>query len=142
MLKNNYKDAFVGLMQAGNTAFVQLSDLLSREGLTVQQFNVLRILRGQKGNPITLQAITEKMIHSNSNTTRIVDKLLQKKLVSRNLCKSNRRKLDISITSAGLDLLANLDPVVAKQEQNFFKELTQDEMARILSYVEKLILKQ
>ena len=66
--------------------------------LTMQQYNVLRILRGQKGNPANLSTIQERMVDRNSNTTRLVDKLIKKGWVKRNICKQNRRKVEIFIT--------------------------------------------
>ena len=61
----------------------------------------LRILRGQKGNPINLQDIQERMVNKMSNTTRLVDKLIKRGFVKRNICKENRRKVEIVITDIG-----------------------------------------
>lgn len=79
--------------------------------LSIEQFNVLRILRGQKGKAINLQDIQERMVNKMSNTTRLVDKLIKKNFVERHLCTENRRKVDISITKSGLDALSNLDQI-------------------------------
>ncbi len=78
-------------------------------GLSPQQFNVLQILRGSNQQPIRLTDITERMVDRNSNATRLVEKLRQKGLLKREICKSNRRQVDIIITQKGLDLLAELD---------------------------------
>ena len=66
--------------------------------VSMQQFNVLRILRGQQGNPANLSTINERMVTKMSNTTRLVDKLIAKGHVSRCICPSNRRKVEILIT--------------------------------------------
>jgi len=69
--------------------------------VSVQQFNVLRILRGQKNKPANLSTLNERMVTKMSNTTRLVDKLLTKGYVERRTCPSNRRKIEITITKQG-----------------------------------------
>ncbi|MFZ1805577.1 MAG: MarR family transcriptional regulator [Cyclobacteriaceae bacterium] len=77
--------------------------------ISPEQFNVLRILRGSHPNPMRLADIAERMIEKNSNCTRLVEKLRQKDLVGRQLCESNRRQVDISITAKGLKMLSDID---------------------------------
>ena len=79
--------------------------------ISEQQFNVLRILRGQKGIAANLSTVQERMVHKMSNTTRLIDKLIQKKLVKRNVCIENRRKIELFITEDGLDFLKKIDPI-------------------------------
>ena len=81
-------------------------------GLSKEQYNVLRILRGQHPNPSTLHLISERMISQASNATRLVEKLRLKGLVERTPCATNRRKVDIVITAKGLTLLEELDPIM------------------------------
>jgi DNA-binding MarR family transcriptional regulator len=78
-------------------------------GLTSPQFNVLRILRGQHPLPATVALLIERMLDKTSNASRIVDKLEEKKLVTRTVCPANRRAVDIRITEAGLHLLRQID---------------------------------
>jgi len=91
--------------------------------LSVQQFNVLRILRGQKGKPANLSTIQERMVSKMSNTTRLVDKLIAKDLAIRIICETNRRKVEISITENGLRLLNEVDPEVDSVEKELIKQL-------------------
>ena len=124
MTKINSKLARELVVQSMRTAQIitaELSCALHPHGLTIQQFNVLRILRGCHGKAATLQYVTERMIHKMSNTTRLVDKLIEKKLVARKPCAENRRKIDLFITSQGLTLLHTLDPIIDEKE----KEITQ-----------------
>uniref|UniRef100_UPI00261BDFB2 MarR family winged helix-turn-helix transcriptional regulator n=1 Tax=Flavobacterium sp. TaxID=239 RepID=UPI00261BDFB2 len=100
-------------------------------------FNVLRILRGQKGNPANMSMIQERMITKNSNTTRLIDKLLAKSLVTRNVCPENRRKIEIVITAKGRALLEELDPLVAANEELFVKNLSEDEQKVLIELLEK-----
>ncbi len=82
---------------------------LKQFGLTSQQFNILRILRGQKGKPATVKLLTERMLDKSSNASRLVDKLLEKGLVERVTCPDDRRAVDVLITPAGSELLARID---------------------------------
>jgi DNA-binding MarR family transcriptional regulator len=97
----------------------QTHDMLKPYGLTPQQYNVLRILRGQQNNPITVLGITERMMDKMSNASRLVDKLLEKKLVLRRECPKDRRAVDIIILPAGLSLLEEIDVVQNRWEKNF-----------------------
>jgi DNA-binding MarR family transcriptional regulator len=78
-------------------------------GLTPNQFNVLRILRGQKSKPCTLHTVSERMVDKSSNTGRIIDRLLDKQLVNRCENKIDRRQVDLTISTAGLELLSEID---------------------------------
>ncbi|MDA1242322.1 MAG: MarR family transcriptional regulator [Bacteroidetes bacterium] len=82
--------------------------LLKPHGITPGQFNILRILRGQKGKPIALRDITSRMIDPNSNTSRLVDKLLTKGLLERTSCPDDRRRIDIVLTSEGERTICHL----------------------------------
>ena len=106
--------------------------------LSLEQFNVLRILRGQNGNAINLQDIQERMVSKMSNTTRLVDKLLKKKFVKRTICKANRRKVEIVITDLGLETLKTIDPIIDSTEKNITKNLTQDELIQLNTLLIKL----
>ena len=106
--------------------------------LSLEQFNVLRILRGQKGKPINLQDIQERMISKMSNTTRLVDKLIKKKFVKRTICKANRRKVEIIITDSGLETLKLVDPIIDTTEKNITKNLTQEELIQLNTLLTKL----
>lgn len=77
--------------------------------LTMPQFNILRILRGQKGKPATVKLLTERMLDKSSNASRLVDKLLEKNLANRVSCPNDRRAVEVTITQAGLDLLKAVD---------------------------------
>lgn len=78
-------------------------------GISPQQYNVLRILRGSNPKPMKLGDIASRMIDKNSNATRLVEKLRLKGLVERNICEDNRRQVDIVITESGLSLLDTID---------------------------------
>ena len=83
----------------------KFSELLKRHDLSSEQYNVLRILRGQKGNPANMCMIQERMIAKTSNTTRLVDKLVSKDMVIRKVCPANKRKMEVTITEKGMSVL-------------------------------------
>lgn len=111
---------------------------LKAEELTHQQFNVLRILRGQKGNPANLSTIQERMIDKSSNTTRLIDKLILKKFVKRQICKNNRRKIEVFITPEGLKLLEKLDPIIDNTNQKIVINLSSEELYQLNNLLDKL----
>jgi DNA-binding MarR family transcriptional regulator len=99
--------------------------------LTEQQFNVLRILRGQYPKPATVNLLKERMIDKMSDASRIVDRLIQKGLVSRCTNTQDRRAVDIRISEQGLEVLAAMDTEF-KTKDVLKKNLTEEE-ARMLS---------
>ena len=105
--------------------------------LSKEQYNVLRILRGQHPNPSALQLISERMISKSSNATRLVEKLRTKGLVERSTCPTNRRKIDILITQKGLDLLKELDPLMI-ESSNQMRHITDKEAQQLNRILDKL----
>src|SRR5690606_4382599 len=96
----------INIMVLGGRFRREINDLLKTYDISEPQFNVLRILRGQNGSPVNLKDVQQRMVHRTSNTTRLVDKLIEKNLVERVIPKENRRIVEISITKKGLGLLA------------------------------------
>lgn len=116
----------------------KFNELLKPFEISSEQYNVLRILRGQKGKPLNMQDILERMVTKNSNTTRLIDKLLLKKMVERNVCPDNRRKIEVKITEKGLKVLAELDPLIDEHDALFTKNLTNEELEKLNDLLEKL----
>lgn len=112
-------------------------EILKPYDISREQYNVLRILRGQKGSPANLNCIQERMLAKNSNTTRLIDKLLLKDFVTREVCPENRRKIEVMITQKGLDILTELDPIVIAHEQLFANNLTPEELEQLNTLLEK-----
>ena len=83
-------------------------------GITMQQFNILRILMGQYPTPCTIQLLKARMLDKQSDASRLVDRLVAKGLVQREPCTTDRRKMDVLISKKGLDLLEEIDPVMQK----------------------------
>jgi DNA-binding MarR family transcriptional regulator len=115
-----------------------IQEVFKPHDISMQQFNVLRILRGQKGNPANLSDIQERMISKMSNTTRLVDKLIAKGLTSRVTCPNNRRKVNITITKKGLALLDVIDPILDKHEKEMTDALNKEEKIKLTSLLLKM----
>jgi DNA-binding MarR family transcriptional regulator len=106
-------------------------------GISPQQFNVLRILRGSYPNPVRLSDITERMIDKNSNATRLVEKLRQKGLLKRDICPTNRRQVDILILNKGLEILKEID-VEMKIGLKEFNTITKSDAKEMNALLDKL----
>lgn len=134
------RELVVALLRSGNRFNEELNLLTKSFGISLPQFNVLRILRGQKGKPANLSTLNQRMIHKMSNTTRLVDKLIEKKLVERCICEDNRRKVEITITSQGLALLTKIDQKLIAKEAQLVQHITPIEKEKLIDLISKLIL--
>lgn len=133
----NSKKVVLNIIYTQNIINESMSEILKPYDLSGEQYNVLRILRGQKGSPANMCIIQERMLAKTSNTTRLVDKLLLKKFVTREVCPENRRKIEVLITQNGLDALSELDPKVIEHENKFAKNLTNIELEQLNNLLEK-----
>lgn len=114
----------------------RLEERLNGADITLQQYNILRILRGQYPNPATVMLLKERMLDRECDASRLVDRLVQKALVSRTLCPNDRRKVDVLITQKGLDLLKMID-----QRESFLKKhasLSEHELQSLNALLDKL----
>jgi DNA-binding MarR family transcriptional regulator len=107
-------------------------------GLSLQQFNILRILRGRAGKPATVKLLTERMIDKMSNASRLVDKLKEKGFVERRECPTDRRRVDILITEAGLDMIDRASEAVEASRVMAFSQLTDEEAVILSRLLDKL----
>jgi DNA-binding MarR family transcriptional regulator len=108
-----------------------------RHNLTQQQFNILRILRGQYPKPATINLLKERMVDKMSDASRIVDRLIQKELVSRCTNNKDRRAVDIRISELGLQTLAKLDEEF-KTREVLNKNLSEEEAGQLSDLLDKL----
>ncbi|MGB6269184.1 MAG: MarR family transcriptional regulator [Olleya sp.] len=133
------KQVIINIIHSGIFVSFQLNKALKEFDITLQQFNVLRILRGQNGNCLNLSEIQERMINANSNTTRLIDKLVLKNYAKREIDSENRRKVSICITKTGLTFLKQLDDIIdRKEEEKIVSNLTKDECVLLNTLLEKI----
>lgn len=126
-IKDPYQRAVLNVMFTGVWLQQKIGQTLKPYGITEPQYNVLRILRGQKGESMNLYAIQDRMIQKMSNVSRLIDKLVAKNLVTRKECSENRRRVDIAITEDGLELLKSVEPSMQKIFSKISSNLTKDE---------------
>jgi DNA-binding MarR family transcriptional regulator len=134
---NEYEKAAINILFTSSWLHHFNSSRLKQFGITPEQFNVLRILRGSHPKPLMLAEITCRMIDRNSNATRLVEKLRQKGLVRRELCENNRRQVDISITDKGLSALKKIDAAESEWIDTL-KNITKAEAAELNRILDKL----
>ena len=127
----------IHFMLVNNKINETISSVLKPFDVSSQQFNVLRILRGQNNKPANLSTLNERMVTKMSNTTRLVDKLIVKGFVSRITCPSNRRKVEIRITSEGKNVLKKMDTAMEVAESSILENITKKEMEQLNSLFNK-----
>ncbi|MBS1615884.1 MAG: MarR family transcriptional regulator [Bacteroidetes bacterium] len=137
-IQDPYLRAMLNIMVTGAWLQGRMNLLLKPFGLSEPQYNVLRILRGQHPQSMNLYVIGERMVYPTSNVSRIIDKLFEKRLVSRNICTENRRRVDISITPAGLALLVEIQPALDADTRCFENRLSDYDVRHLSNCLETL----
>jgi len=125
------------ILHTGNWMNENFSDHLKQYALSIQQYQVLRSLRKLRGEPADLSSLTAQMVSKSSNTTRLVEKLRLKGLITRIQNEFNRRKVEIRITDDGLTLLAEIDTIQEEFENSVVSNLEVHE----LETLNKLLIK-
>ncbi|TGE16813.1 MarR family winged helix-turn-helix transcriptional regulator [Hymenobacter elongatus] len=137
VFKDEYQKGYINLIYTAGWLQQRQAAAFREFDITLPQFNVLRILRGQHPKPATVNLLIERMLDKTSNASRIVDKLEAKALVTRTVCPSNRRAVDIRITEAGLGLLQTMDATVLSRQQSIHA-LTPDEVTQLNALLDKI----
>lgn len=107
--RNDYHKASVNLVFTGKWMIQFHAEVFSKYNLTIQQYNILRILKGKHPEAATVKLIRDRMLDRMSDASRIVELLRKKRLVDRNICKDDRRRMDVVITNKGINLLAAIE---------------------------------
>ncbi|MBS1774333.1 MAG: MarR family transcriptional regulator [Bacteroidetes bacterium] len=136
-IKDPHQRALLNIVYTGSWLINKMNQALKPFDLTEPQYNVLRILRGQNGSCMNLFEIQNRMVQRMSNVSRLIDKLLEKGLVERNECKSNRRMVEIQITQKGLTLLEDIEPDLQKMIKKSFDNLTKEEAKLVSELLDK-----
>jgi len=135
--KSEYQKLAINLIFTGNWINSNNAELLKPYKLTSQQYNLLRILRGQYPKPVTVNLLIERMLDKMSNASRIVDRLVKKNLVLRKSCPEDRRRVDIVITDKGMKILEKIDLDEDKWEKRFVN-LTAKEATELNNFLDRL----
>jgi len=135
--RNEYHKATVNVIYSYNWLVDYQVKLFRPYGITMQQYNILRILRGQYPKPATIKLIKERMLDKMSDASRIVEKLRVKGLVERNICSNDRRNVDVCITQKGLELLSLVDKHDEEVDTKL-STLSEDEIKQLNDLLDKL----
>jgi DNA-binding MarR family transcriptional regulator len=135
--KNEYAKALVNMIFTYNWLDTQMKDFLKTFDVTSQQFNILRILRGQHPEPATVNLLKERMLDKMCDASRIVERLKAKELVERKVSEKDRRAVDILITEKGLNLLTRIDQDMPEYEKKMHL-LTTAEVKQLNLLLDKL----
>ena len=111
----------------------RIQKILSKENITHQQFNILRILRGSYPTPLSTLQIRERMLDKMSDTSRIVDRLILKELATKSISSKDKRLVDVIITEKGLELLKKIDEVdIVSQVMDHISEEEAEQLSNLL----------
>ncbi|MBX7155875.1 MAG: MarR family transcriptional regulator [Candidatus Kapaibacterium sp.] len=135
--RNEKERAMVNILFTNAWLNDRMRDFMEQFGITRQQFNVLRILRGQHPNAISTNEIRTRMVDRAPDTSRIVDRMVQKQLVAKEVCSTDKRLVDVRITTKGLDLLKAIETNNIKIE-SFLDNLSNDEARSLNELLDKL----
>lgn len=135
--KSEYQKTIINIYYTNSYIFSKFQDLLSEYKVTVQQYNILRILRGQFPEAASIGTIKERMLDKNSDITRIIDRLTIKQLVERKNSISDRRVAEIKITKKGLSLLKKMDLVDLKSD-NILSHVNKADLKKLNELLDKI----
>lgn len=135
--KSEYQKAVVNIIYTYNQTIDKISYIFKEYDITRQQFNVLRILRGQHPRPVNINVIKERMLDKMSDASRIVERLRIKELLKREKCQEDKRAVEVVITDKGLKLLELLDPRMVEFESKTI-QLTEPEAKSLNLLLDKL----
>ena len=128
----------VNLIYTSNWVQERQKSYFSKFGITQQQYNVLRILRGNYPKPYSTSDIRERMLDKMSDASRIVERLVKKDLVVRKINKKDKRLVDVTISDSGLDLLEKIDKTIENFVRKPFSNLTEKEQEILDSLLDKV----
>lgn len=126
---SEYQQAYLNLLYTSSWLHLQSTKLLKQYGISSQQFNILRILQNSHPKPASVKLLTEQMTDKMSNASRLVEKLKQKGFVEREACDNDRRRVDVSLTSKGLELLEKTALLVDQNIEASMRNLSPEQTA-------------
>ena len=135
--ENSHQKAVVNLLYTYGWITNLLRLLLNKHNVTLQQYNILRILRGHHPNPATINILKERMLDKMSDASRIVERLVQKDLVIRCVSEKDRRAVDILISQNGLDILQKLDTEISLKAM-LSNNISEEEASTLSGLLDKM----
>lgn len=135
--QNQFQKLILNIVFTANWLDLRQIQLLKPYDVSPQQYNILRILRGQHPKAATVSLLTERMLDKSSNASRLVEKLRVKKLLEREECPEDRRAVNVKITDKGLELLKMLDPLIGEVEKSMHM-ITEADAKAFNDFLDKL----
>ncbi len=132
------QEAFLAILKTADVLRRHFARIVEPHGLTPQQYNVLRIVRGAGAGGIPTLAISERLIEETPGMTRLLDRLEEKKLVRRKRCPEDRRQVLCWLTEKGAGLLDLLDKEVAASDRLIAEALSHDETGALIAFLDKI----
>ena len=135
--RNDYHKGMINLVFTTNQLNHQFQQFLKVHNLSIQQYNILRVLRGFGKQPRSINFLKERMLDRNSDISRLVDRLFQRGLIRRTECNEDRRQKDVEITQAGLEILGQMDEC-EKKVDTLLSNLSLDEVKQLNFLLDKI----
>lgn len=132
------QEATIAILRTADVVRRRITAALEPHGITMQQFNVLRILRGARGKPMPTLDIGERLIEQTPGITRLLDRLEEKELVRRERCTADRRQVHCFITQPGLDVLSAVDGTVDGEDDVVGLALSDDELTVLIGFLDRI----
>ncbi len=135
---NELHKAHINIVYTASWLNLHSTKLLKKYNISPQQFNILRILREMHPRPSTVKMLTERMLDKMSNASRLVEKLKQKGLVEREACHDDRRRVNVYITTQGIELLNRATVEMEKSVETSLAALSREEAAHLNQLLNKV----
>ncbi|MFP2994907.1 MarR family transcriptional regulator [Spongiivirga sp. MCCC 1A20706] len=127
------------IMRTGSYIEAKIVNHLKQYGLTMTQYNILEMLFRSNPSPMSVGGIKRKIPHTNSDITRLIDRLVKKKLVKRTLSAENRRKMDVVLSKTGYDMIKKLIPEIKMIMSKLYKtSIDETEAKKMMEMLERI----
>ncbi len=136
--RSKSQEAYLALLRTADDSKRFATQALESAGITLQQYNVLRILRGAGPDGLPTLAVAERMLERTPGVTRLIDRMEKKGLVARRRCTEDRRRVWCSITSSGLELLTELDAPINSVDESLAAVLSEQELIELIGYLDRV----
>ena len=129
-ISDTHRKMIVHILHTANWLDSKISTVLKKIGITHVQYNILKVLEVAHPEPISVGKVKEGILFANSDMTRLMDRLVDKGLMVRNICQENRRKINVVITADGLKLLQIVNPKIAVALDGYYASKINEEEAK------------
>jgi len=136
---SDHHKSLVSLIFVGNWIISKQQAFFRKYDITMQQFNILRILRGQHPKSASINTLKERMLDKMSDVSRLVERLRKADLVERKSCEADRRAVDVKISPKGLQLLKVIDEEIYTLEDMVKSSLTEKEVGQLNKLLDKML---